>query len=126
MTNSKKILCKRLKSFGCAFRGIGELIKSEPNARIHLVATIVALAAGFAFHISGAEWCIILIVITMVWAAEGFNTVIERLTDHIFKEYHETARFVKDISAGAVLICSAAAMVCGLIIFLPKLLRFFL
>jgi diacylglycerol kinase (ATP) len=115
---------KRIRSFGYAFRGISELVRSEPNARIHLAATIIALAAAFALHISKAEWYIILIVIALVWAAEGFNTVIERLSDHLFREYHETARIIKDISAGAVLICSVAALICGLIIFLPKLLLF--
>jgi diacylglycerol kinase len=125
MNNGKKGLSKRISSFGYAFRGIGELVRSEPNARIHLAATIIALAAAFALHISANEWCIILIVIALVWAAEGFNTVIEKLSDHLFREYHETARTAKDISAGAVLICSAAALICGLIIFLPKLLLFF-
>jgi diacylglycerol kinase len=125
MNTGKEGLGKRLKSFGYAFKGISELVKSEPNARIHLVATIIALGAGWALHISGNEWCVILIVIALVWAAEAFNTVIEKLSDHLFKEYHETARIAKDISAGAVLICSIAALICGLIIFLPKLFVLF-
>ncbi len=112
---------KRIKSFGFAFTGIYELFKSEPNARIHFLATICALIAGILLRISKSEWCVILIVIALVWAAEAFNTVIEKLIDHLFPEYHETARIVKDISAGAVLICAIAALVCGLIIFLPKL-----
>jgi diacylglycerol kinase len=122
MNTNKEGLEKRLKSFGYAFRGIVQLIRSEPNARIHLAATIIVLIAGLLLDISKSEWCVILIVIALVWAAEAFNTVIEKLTDYLFNEYHETARFAKDISAGAVLICSAAALVCGLIIFLPKLL----
>jgi diacylglycerol kinase (ATP) len=125
MNNGKKGFSKRINSFRYAFRGIGQLVRSEPNARIHLIATIIAISAGFALHISKTEWCIILIVIALVCAAEGFNTVIEKLSDHIFNEYHETARTAKDISAGVVLICSAAALVCGLIIFLPKLMPFF-
>ncbi len=112
---------KRIKSFGFAFTGIYELFKSEPNARIHFLAAVCALIAGILLRISKSEWCVILIVIAIVWAAEAFNTVIEKLTDHLFPEYHETARIVKDISAGAVLVCAMAALVCGLIIFLPKL-----
>jgi diacylglycerol kinase len=79
------------------------------------------VAAGFGLEISRSEWCIILILIAMVWAAEAFNTVVETLSDHLFKEYHDTARKAKDISAGAVLICSITALICGIIIFLPKL-----
>lgn len=120
MNNKKSGFKKRLKSFGFAFTGLYELVKSEPNARIHLAATISAILAGFSLRISNAEWCIISIAIALVWAAEAFNTVIEKLVDHLFPEYHETARVAKDISAGAVLVCAMAALVCGLIIFLPK------
>lgn len=123
INTDKSGLKKRIKSFGYAFKGIYELIKSEPNARIHLAATIIALGTGFLFHISKTEWCIIVILIALVWATEAFNTVIEKLSDYLFKEYHDTARIVKDISAGAVLICSLAALTGGLIIFLPKLLH---
>lgn len=121
MKSDKKGLTKRLKSFGYAFNGIIQLLTSEPNARIHLLATICALILGFFLKISPSEWCIILIVIAIVWAAEAFNTVVEKLVDHLFSDYHETARITKDISAGAVLICAIVALTCGLIIFLPKL-----
>lgn len=122
MDTTKTGFKKRVRSFGFAFTGIYELFKSEPNARIHALATVCALAAGYLFKISGAEWCAILIVIALVWASEAFNTVIEKLVDHLFPAYHETARITKDISAGAVLFCAIAAFICGLIIFLPKLI----
>ncbi|MFY9152448.1 MAG: diacylglycerol kinase family protein [Prolixibacteraceae bacterium] len=122
MDTPKNGLRKRIKSFGFAFTGIFELVKSEPNARIHLVATILAVLAGFILKISNAEWFVVLIVIALVWAAEAFNTVVEKLVDHLFPEYHETARISKDVSAGAVLICAIVALICGLIIFLPKII----
>jgi diacylglycerol kinase len=125
MNPGKNGLKKRIKSFHYAFTGLYELVKSEPNARIHFIATVGTVTAGFFFRISSLEWCIVLFAIALVWAAEGFNTVIEKLVDHLFPEYHETARIAKDISAGAVLICAIAALICGLIIFLPKLHLFF-
>lgn len=121
--NTRKIdFKKRIKSFGYAFNGIFELIKTEPNARIHSLATIIALFMGYMLHISKLEWCAILIVIALVWATEAINTVVENIVDHLFTEYHETARIAKDIAAGAVLISAIIALACGLIIFLPKLL----
>lgn len=122
MNNDKGGLKRRMKSFKYAFTGIYELIKSEPNARIHLIATIAAVAAGFFLRISNIEWCVILIVIAIVWAAEAFNTIVEKLVDHLFPEYHETARVAKDVAAGAVLVCALVALACGVIIFLPKLI----
>ncbi len=121
MNSGKNSFTRLIKSFRYSFTGINELLRSEPNTRIHLLATVCALIAGILLRISKSEWCIILIVIALVWAAEAFNTAIEKLTDHLFPEYHETARFAKDVAAGAVLVCAIAALVCGLIIFLPKL-----
>jgi diacylglycerol kinase len=121
INTGKNGFARLIKSFGYAFTGLYELLRSEPNTRIHLFATVCALVAAILLRISKSEWCVILIVIALVWAAEAFNTAIEKLTDHLFPEYHETARFAKDVAAGAVLVCAIAALVCGLIIFLPKL-----
>jgi diacylglycerol kinase len=123
MNTSKNAFEKLIKSFGNAFSGIYRLFKFEQNARIHLLATVCALTAGILLRISKSEWCIILIVIALVWVAEAFNTVLEKLTDHLFPEYHETARFAKDVAAAAVLVCAMTAFICGLIIFLPKLFQ---
>jgi len=114
---------KLLRSFGYAFSGLSEMVKSEQNVRLHLLVTICVIIAGFLLKITLIEWCLVLICISLVWVAEAFNTAIERLTDHIFNERHQTARMVKDISAGAVLVCAIIAAVCGVIIFLPKLLN---
>ena len=125
MNTNKKGIKKRVRSFGYAFAGLYELLKSEPNARIHFLATVCASIAGIMLRISKSEWCVILILIALVWAAEAFNTVIEKLVDHLFHDYHDTARIAKDVSAGAVLVCAMVALVCGLIIFLPKLFLLF-
>lgn len=123
MNTNKYGLNKRIRSFGYAFTGIYELVKTEPNARIHLLATICVIVAGFYFNISPHEWCIVVFAIALVFAAEAINTVIEKIVDHMFPEYHETARIAKDVAAGGVLICAMAALVCGLIIFLPKMIH---
>ena len=55
----------------------------------------------------------------MVLAAEGFNTAIERLVDLVSPDFHTVAGDVKDVAAGAVLICAIAAAIIGMIIFIP-------
>ena len=125
MDTGKTGFKKLFRSFGFAFTGLYELIKSEQNARIHLLVSIFVVTAGVVFKISALEWCVILIFIGLVWAAEAFNTVIEKLTDHLFHDYHQTARIVKDVSAGAVLICAIMSVISGAIIFLPKIMALF-
>jgi diacylglycerol kinase (ATP) len=126
MENSNKFSLKKLyRSFGFALTGIKELIQSEQNARIHLFISFCVIIAGFLFRISALEWCVVSLCIGLVFAAEAFNTVFEKLVDHLFPQKHETARLAKDIAAGAVLFCALMAVVCGVIIFLPKLLSLF-
>jgi len=126
MENSNKFSLKKLfRSFGFAFTGIYELLKSEQNARIHLFISLCVVIAGVLFQISASEWCIVVLCMGLVFAAEAFNTVFEKLSDHLFPQKHETARLAKDIAAGAVLFSALMAVVCGMIIFLPKLLSLF-
>lgn len=117
----KDWLLKRIRSFGFAFRGMYNLVRKEPNAQIHFVAALVATATGIGLKISSLEWCAVILAMAIVFAAEAFNTAIEKLVDHLFPGYHETAKVAKDIAAGGVLFCAIGAFIVGLIIFLPKI-----
>jgi diacylglycerol kinase (ATP) len=112
-------LRKRINSFGYAFKGIASLLKREHNAWIHCIAIIVVTLAGLHFGITRTEWCIVCLCFGMVLAAEGFNTAIERLVDLVSPDFHPVAGDVKDVAAGAVLICAIAAAIIGMIIFIP-------
>lgn len=114
---------KRGKSFVYAFNGIKHLIRKEHNAWIHCAATVMVIAAGIFFEINKTEWCLVVLCIGMVLAAEGFNTAIEKLTDLASPGYDKLAGKVKDIAAGAVLITAIAAATIGFIIFIPKILQ---
>jgi len=112
---------KRIKSFGYAFKGIASLLKKEHNAWIHCSAIVLVTCAGFYFGITPTEWCVVVLCFGLVLAAEGFNTAIERLVDLVSPDFHPVAGDVKDVAAGAVLICAIAAAIVGLIVFVPYL-----
>lgn len=112
-----------LRGFIYAFRGIRQLLITQQNIRIHLLAAIVAVIMGFCFRISATEWMVIVILIGAVFAAESFNTAIEFLVDKVSPEQDPLAGKVKDIAAAAVLIMAIAALIAGLIIFIPKILQ---
>lgn len=114
-------LKKRIKSFGYAFKGIASLIRKEHNAWIHCTAIVLVTIAGFHFGITPIEWCIVVLCFGLVLAAEGFNTAIERLVDLVSPDFHPIAGDVKDVAAGAVLICAIASAIVGLIVFIPYL-----
>lgn len=119
-------LKKQIRSFRYAWQGIKCCVGKEQNLSFHLIAAATVIIAGFYFGITQTEWLMIILCIGMVIAAELFNTAIEKLVDRVSPERNPIAGQVKDIAAGAVLICAAAAAIIGLIIFIPYLTRFFL
>jgi len=125
LKNQKPFSLKaRSLSFKYAFRGIVEVLRSQHNAWIHLIAACLVVFAGFWFNVSQSEWIAIIISIGMVFSAEAFNTAIELLVDKISPHYDEVAGKVKDVAAGAVLFAAIAAATVGIIIFVPKLMDF--
>ena len=114
-------LLKRIKSFKHAINGLCLLIKEEHNSRIHLLAAILAITAGYYFDISTAEWLMIVIAIGAVFGAELLNSAIENTADAVTEEHHPKIKKAKDLAAGAVLVVSIMAFVIGMIIFIPKL-----
>ena len=117
------MLKKRIASFKYAFKGIHTLFCSEPNAWIHLTAAILVIIAGFYFKISTMEWILLVLCIVLVFAAEAFNTSIEKLTDLASPDFHPKAKITKDTAAAAVLIISIGAAIIGIIIFLPRICK---
>jgi diacylglycerol kinase len=115
----------RLRSFRYAFSGIIELIREEHNFRIHLAVLIIIIAAGIFFSISLSSWFAIIFVSALVLVSESINSSIEKLADAINPEPDETIRKAKDIAAAAVLISAITAVITGLLIFTPYLLRLF-
>ena len=97
------------------------MIRYEQNARIHLLATVVVIAAGLLLGLNRYEWFGICVAIGIVWSAEAFNTAIEKLVDMVSPERCPQAGLVKDIAAGGVLICALIALVIALLVFMPHL-----
>jgi diacylglycerol kinase (ATP) len=113
----------RIRSFKYAFVGIWTMLKSQQNAWIHAFATVAVVLAGFVLGISPAEWCWLVLAIIAVWMAEALNTAIEFLADVASPEFHPLVKKAKDIAAGAVLISAIGALIIGIIIIGPYVLK---
>lgn len=111
----------KLSSFRWAAKGLAYLFRREVNARFHLVASVLVVAAGFIFSINTVEWLFITVAIVMVVAAEAFNTAVEMLVDKVSPEFNQTMGRIKDVAAAGVLITAIGAAAIGIIIFAPKI-----
>lgn len=115
---------KRLASFKHATGGIWQALKDGPNLQIHVTAAVIAVLLGMFLGISYFEWLIILLLIGLVISLELTNTAIEETVDYFTLNLHPGAKRAKDIAAGAVLVSAITALVIGIIIFLPHILKF--
>ena len=112
---------KRAHSFVYAFRGIFYTLRTQHNIWIQLALMLLALVLGFVYDITRMEWIAIAAVSGLVLSLEIVNTAIETFLDARYPEQDKKIGLVKDLAAGAVLMASIAALVVGLLIFIPKI-----
>jgi len=115
----RKVFARRLKSVAYALQGVAQLVRTQPNARVHLLATVLVCAAGFYFGLGRMEWLWLIVAIVLVWSAEAFNTALEQLADAVHPEQHPGIGRAKDVAAAAVLIAAIGAAIIGVLVFLP-------
>ena len=101
------------------------MLRCQHNAWIHAGVTLIVLVAAFRFRVSAADWCWIILAISIVWTAEALNTAFELLADAASPEFHPLVRDAKNVAAGAVLITALAAAVIGGLIFWPYVAKLF-
>jgi diacylglycerol kinase len=114
---------KHIASFKAAFNGIYIALKSEWNLRFHFFISVIVITLATILKFSILEFSVLFLTIGLVISIEMVNTSIEELCNYVQPEKHEIIKKIKDISAGAVLVSSLIAMLIGIALFLPKLLR---
>jgi diacylglycerol kinase len=112
-------IASRLKSFGYAFAGIGFMLRTQHNAWLHLVATVLVLGLAAFLKVRLDDWRWLIAAILMVWSAEAFNTAVEYVCNVVSPGYSLVVKNAKDIAAGAVLISAVCALFIGIITFWP-------
>ena len=114
---------KTLNAIRFAINGIRYSFTNERNVRIEIFSSILVILVGFLLKISSLHWLIIILNISFVLTAELINTAIEKFADFVSKEINPAIKIIKDIAASAVIISVIAAAFCGLIIFVPYILK---
>jgi diacylglycerol kinase (ATP) len=117
-----EFLMKRIKSFGYAWAGFVFGLRTQWSLRLQVIVAAVAILFSAWFRISPGEWAVVVLCCGMVLAAELFNTALEQLLDKLHPQQDKSIGWVKDLAAGAVMLCAITAAIVGLVIFLPKVL----
>jgi diacylglycerol kinase len=107
--------------FGDAFRGIKAGIRGQSSFFVHFFVAVVVIAAAIVLQVDVYEWCLLLLCIAGVLAAEMFNSSLESMAKAITGEQDPHLGNSLDIAAAAVLLASIGASLVGTIIFTRRL-----
>jgi diacylglycerol kinase len=97
------------------------MIRTQRNAWIHALFSVVVFILGLWLGLSRIEWAIIFLTVGLVWMAEFVNTALEAVVDLASPTHHPLAKVGKDVAAAAVLVGATTAVVVGLLILGPPL-----
>ncbi len=113
----------RWQSLGYALQGLRDAWDTQINLRLHVYVGIGTVAFGAWLRLSVIEWLWISFAIGLVIFAELMNTAIEQMVDFIVgTRFDPSARRVKDLAAGCVLVAAVIAVVIGVLTFGPHFL----
>jgi diacylglycerol kinase len=112
----------RIASFRYAFSGWWYVIRTQRNAWIHALVSVIVVLVSIWLKLNVTEWLFILIAIAFVWIAEFVNTALEAVVDLATNEQHPLAKVGKDVGAAAVLIATLTSILIGVLVLGPKLL----
>lgn len=110
------------RSIRYAFTGLIHVVKTQNNARFHLLATLLVLALSVWLDLSLSQWGFIFIAVAVVWITECFNTSIEELFNLIHPDKHPIVKNGKDSGAAAVLVAATLSVALGSLVLIPELI----
>ncbi|WP_185204876.1 diacylglycerol kinase family protein [Chryseobacterium sp. C3] len=105
------------KSLRNAFRGVFLMMKHERNFQLEFAAFLVNVFLIFYLNLSSTDTILILMVSFGVLATEILNTAIEKICDFVQPDFDKRIGFIKDISAGAVVLMAILSVIVGIMVY---------
>ncbi len=121
----KRGIKRFINSFHYSWDGIKYAFKYEQSMFIHVLVTLLVVICGIIFKLNFHEWLLCIVLIGLVIATELINTAIEAVVDLACPEIHPLAKTAKDTAAAAVFVFAITAFLCGLFLFVPKIIALF-
>lgn len=119
----QKGIKKFINSFTYPIKGLKYAYRNEQNLAVDVGIALIVVIFSFIFKVSLIEAALLALTIGLVLAFELVNTAIEAVVDLVTEDYHPLAKVAKDTSAAAVFVFALAAVIVGVIIFLPKVIN---
>jgi diacylglycerol kinase len=111
----------RVLAFKYALSGWWHVLRTQRNAWIHTLASLLVILICAWLGLSARDWAVVIVAIAMVWTAEFINTALEAVVDLASPQQHHLAKVSKDVGAAAVLIAAISSATIGFLIMGPPL-----
>ncbi len=112
-----------INSWKYSLDGLKYAYTHEQSLLLHVTLSIVAIIMGLCFKITGIQWILLIIVMSMLMVTELLNTAIEATIDLVTEEYHPMAKVAKDCGSAAALIGSLLATIIAGYVFIPHIIK---
>lgn len=106
------------QKFAAAARGLGQGIQGQSSFLVHIPAAIAVLGLATYLALPLVHWCLLLLCVSTVLAAELFNSSLERLARSITDQFNTDIEAALNIASAAVLTLAITAALVGGVIFL--------
>ena len=107
--------------FRNAFRGLRVGVQGQTSFYFHFAATLCVFIAAILLKVNLLEWCVLLLCIGTVLAAEMFNSALESIARAVTRDFNDDIRDALDISSAAVLLAAIFASIVGATVFVFRL-----
>jgi diacylglycerol kinase len=105
------------QKFADAFRGLREGIRGASSFVVHFVVAAAVMAGAAVLRMDAVQWCVLLLCIAGVLAAEMFNSALESMARSITSQENSHIRDALDIASGAVLTAAFGSIAVGVVLF---------
>ncbi len=110
-----------LWSFNYAIEGIVYALRTQRNMRVHLTVAALVSVGSLLLGVSRTQLVMIVMTISLVFAAELLNTAIEAAVDVATDRFDPLAKIAKDVAAGAVLVAAINAVIVAYLILFDRI-----
>lgn len=107
--------------FRDAFRGTWLAMRDQTSFRVHVAFALAVVTLAALLKVSVVQWCLLLLCITMVLAAETFNTALEWMAKAVDHRENPQLGGALDIASAAVLMSAVGAALVGTAVFAFRL-----
>jgi diacylglycerol kinase len=105
------------QKFADAFRGLRVGSRNQSSFGLHLTISLAVLAAAALLRFDTVRWCIVLLCISGVLAAEMLNSALEAMARAVTSQKNPHVRDSLDIASSAVLLAAFGSAAVGIALF---------